>query len=144
MTNAEGTNLDPKKLNGNLSYTTGRTTLVHFKQGKPFDTAWGAFRGYLRKWTNKQGKLHRPLGKWILPVSKQRQKWPMYISPHKDCLYSTSKDIQIIPYNTIYKDYRNLTSIASIPEDASPIDIHQYQQTWRKNTNHNHIYATTR
>ena len=94
LTNATGTHIDPEKFYGKTSQHSSFTTLNKFNQVPPNKVAWGAFRGYLRKWTSYKGKLNKLLGRWLHPVSKQRQQWPTYISKTREHMYLTSNTLQ--------------------------------------------------
>ena len=80
ITDATGTHIDPMKLKVKPNHTSSTTTDIEFNQGKPDKKAWGTFRKYIRKFTNHKGKLNKPLGKWILPLSKQIVAWSAYLS----------------------------------------------------------------
>ena len=131
ITDASSTHIDQTKLKGNPSLTSSSTTDIEFNQGKPDEKAWGTFRNYIRKFTNHKGKLNKPLGKWILPLSKQRMAWSSYISNDQLHLYINTTAWVQATYNRKTKDYRNPTPVLILPEDASPVQVHEGSNTWR-------------
>ena len=68
ITNVEGTHIDRAKLKGTWSKHSNTTRNLHINQKKPEGKSWGTFRKYIRQWTDKKGKLHTPLGAWIVPT----------------------------------------------------------------------------
>lgn len=72
LTTAEGICLDPGKLHGEPSLMSSSTRYVLVHQERPSATEWRLWKKANRLWSNPEGELRQPLGKWLHPCHAQR------------------------------------------------------------------------
>ena len=126
ITTLDGKTIDKPKLKGNWSLLSSRSTTHKVYQAKPNEEAWGKWRKACKLWSTG-GKLHQPLGRWLVSTQNSRTKWPAYYSPSEAFFYRTAPDsAQYISYflnpdNTI--DLSTGETTPHIPTDTVPVSF---------------------
>ena len=74
IANAEGNYMDPHLVNGRLNHYASSIQKWHkVNQSRPAEEHWKLWQEATKLWSTTDGKLHQPLGKWLVPPSQQRQ-----------------------------------------------------------------------
>ena len=79
LSDETGLQLDPTKQHGIPSERSSTTQWLHVRQYRPSDDTWKLWRRANRLWSTPDGVLHRPLGLWLHPLSRQRQQHFAYL-----------------------------------------------------------------
>lgn len=135
LTNITGDALDPAKLAGQISAECSVTHGVHINQERPSVTEWKLWRQANLLWSDERGRLHQPLGPWIQPIKKQRQRHQAYrlhrrlwVRVHEQfmqCRLSADGD-------DVYHYTNNLCSWQDIAGESLPVDVLPASPTtWR-------------
>ena len=74
---------------------------LHFRQSKPNTATWKIWKRASLLWASKHGKLHQPLGKWLVPPSDQRMQRFSYRDPTDNSVYMFDGN-QFRRYNTYF------------------------------------------
>ena len=84
ITLATGKHLDPAAMQGQRSLLSSHTKHHHFNQARPSDTSWEQWKRACLLWGTPDGKLHQPLGSWLLEPDQLRHRWSAYGTPQGD------------------------------------------------------------
>ncbi len=122
---ADGKEIDRTMFLGNPSLLASRNKWMKAEQAKPYATAWVLWRRALRLWSDWRGRLHQPLGRWLLPGPSLGRTWSSYVT-------KTSKTL-ILVKEGVYESYSPKRhriypvtpdgTITSLPLDAYPVSI---------------------
>jgi hypothetical protein len=74
LATVDGQYVDASKLNGHPSLRSSSTTLMHINQDHPSESKWSLWKKVNQLWSNKDGRFHQSLGRWLLPIHKQRER----------------------------------------------------------------------
>ncbi|KAI2493087.1 hypothetical protein MHU86_21471 [Fragilaria crotonensis] len=135
LTNITGDALDPAKLAGQISAECSVTHGIHINQQRPSVTEWKLWRKANLLWSDEGGRLHQPLGPWIQPIKKQRQRhqayrlhrrlWVRVHEQYMQCRLSADGD-------DVYHYTHNLCSWQDIAGESLPVDVlPESPTTWR-------------
>jgi hypothetical protein len=81
LATAQGESIDKNMARGLPAHSSCSTNKWHnVNQQRPADKQWLLWQRANLLWSNEEGKLHQPLGKWLLPPSQQRRWWSAYAS----------------------------------------------------------------
>ena len=72
LTNTTGDYLDPSKLRGAPSLLSSTSKWMAAHQEKPSDSGWKLWEQANRLWSQREGKLHQPLGRWLQVLPMRR------------------------------------------------------------------------
>ncbi|KAI2510607.1 hypothetical protein MHU86_3718 [Fragilaria crotonensis] len=78
ITCVSGKRLDSNKLSGNHSRLSSYTHGTSIYQERPSDSTWVLWKKANRLWSTSSDALIQPLGDWVLPLHKLRQRHPAY------------------------------------------------------------------
>jgi hypothetical protein len=81
ITIAGGTRLDPYFLKGRRGPMSSSTRLHHVNQARPDSHSWNLWQRANYLWTSLGTQLLQPLGRWLVPVGKQRRTWRAFLDP---------------------------------------------------------------
>ena len=138
----EGTHPDTDLLQGNPITTTSTTTMITVTQEKPTEKAWELWKRCNRLWSDKESKLHKPLGDWNVSVPEMRRNWWAYWD-HTEGTCTIRTD-QVNPFRvttfTVGSNGR-LTApvretVHDIPIHGIPITVKETTGGWRIKENH--------
>ena len=90
------------------------------------NAAWQAWRNLLRIICDKNGRLKQPMGKWLTPTDKLRQRWPFIYAPSCKALFKQRPDgYYAVPRlsSGLYSFLAQPQATTNLPHDCSPIDI---------------------
>ena len=130
ITTTSGNCLDPVKLTGSPSITSSLTRWHTINQDRPSESEWSLWRRANRIWSHGNGTLIQPLGRWILPIHKQRQQHFAY--RHGGRLYIKTIDGQYQAFvalrgqDTTFRPRLTGTlyiRFSSIPVLAVPVEV---------------------
>ena len=131
ITDESGEHLDMHKRDGKLSTYSSRTTLLQVHQDRPSSVVWKLWRKANLIWSHPNGKLHTPLGSWLIRIHQQRQRHLSYTRKHRmsrqlyihmgDLLYMRCRPHPKQPNIFTYADV--IVPFASIPPDAQPAAV---------------------
>ena len=91
---------------------------------------WKLWAKANRIWSYAVGKLHSPLGEWLMPIAAQRHQHFAYIRNHRmsqrlylrcDDSYALCEPVLTQPNTFVATEVR--MSLASIPVDAQPAEV---------------------
>ena len=78
LTTIHGRQLDMNKLSGNHDLLSSRTYGTAIYQERPSESSWKLWKKANALWSRPDGSLIQPLGDWVLPLHKMRQRHPAY------------------------------------------------------------------
>ena len=78
LTTTAGIYLDNAKLNGHISRMSNDTRWLKIYQSRPAEAQWRTWRKANLLWSNKKGRLHQLLGKWLRSNDERRIVSPAY------------------------------------------------------------------
>ena len=73
-----GRTLDKNKLSGQFSSLSSYTYGTSIHQERPSESTWTLWKKANRLWSTIDGRLIQPLGDWVLPLHRLRQRHPAY------------------------------------------------------------------
>lgn len=133
-----GTQMDMEKLLGIPSEFSSWSHHHPINQERPSDAEWKIWSRASLLWSDINGKLRQPLGKWLLPLSAQRQRHFAFV--HLDHLWVNNSGTER------YREYRryefdegfhsllrSTVSFESIPYGGVPISVKRLSSAdvWR-------------
>ena len=132
ITTLNGSRLDKHKLKGKWSSYSSTSTIHKVVQQRPNESAWSQWRKACKMFTTN-GKLHTPLGRWIVPESTSRTQWPAYYSSREDQFYIRTHSHFLCYYlnydNSIDSSSSDTTS--TLPNDSVPVDYQEHPNSIR-------------
>jgi hypothetical protein len=82
ITNANGDVMDKYMYQGEINHSSSSINKWHrVNQERPADKHWLLWQKATKLWSTDDGRLHQPLGKWLIVPSQQRRCWPAYGTP---------------------------------------------------------------
>jgi hypothetical protein len=142
LADAQGYYLDKHMAQGRLKHPS--SSIMHWhtvNQSRPADAQWSLWQKANKLWSDDAGKLHQPLGKWVIPLSQQRRRWPAYATPNGQLFVRVSGDTAQFNLHRIINDpytpkgwYQVNTYTESnvhLPECAYPVPLVQGQDGTR-------------
>jgi hypothetical protein len=117
-----------------------RSTLKWPIQNQPSRVAWVAWENFLKSFQTENGKLRKPLGKWIR--GNQTRVYKTHTSMDTELLWLEQPDKTYKGYPKISQQRRHMTystthvtSAPELPPFATPVDLLQTTETWIKTSN---------
>jgi hypothetical protein len=77
---ADGKDIDRTMFLGNPSLLASQTKWMKAEQDKPYEASWVLWRRALRLWSDWHGRLHQPLGRWLLSGQALNRTWSAYLT----------------------------------------------------------------
>jgi hypothetical protein len=77
---ADGKDIDRTMFLGNPSLLASQTKWMKAEQAKPYEASWVLWRRALRLWGDWYGRLHQPLGRWLLSGQTLDRTWSAYLT----------------------------------------------------------------
>ena len=136
IANPAGTWLDKDMLVGHPKGESSIAAGVRINQERPTDGAWKIWQGATRLWTNKHGKLDKPLGRWTVPMHQMRRRWHAYTDCARKFCYRQDTAMKTRYYrhgiqDGQLRDYTETTTEYELPPDVTPVQIRLVGNTWR-------------
>jgi hypothetical protein len=137
ITKPNGLEVDPCILTGHQSLCGGITRWHTVNQEKPSNKEWQLWRIASTLWSDSDGRLHLPLGAWLLPLPDLRVQFFAYT--YRRSLYTRTETgkyaifrhcgVAIFCPSTTTKE----RPYASLPVDARPVEVEQSSDhtSWR-------------
>ena len=129
---ADGTSVDPAFEQGDSTLESSWDTHSKVHQARPDNKTWALWRRANRRWSTRAGKLHQPLGRWLVRRSDRHRQWPMYYSASAASVYQVCADrkqyrqsaaLRHGKYCWIDDNTGEQTLFCSLPEDSTPIGL---------------------
>ena len=129
---ADGVAIDPAFERGDATLDSPWDTRAKVHQQRPCEQTWALWRRANRRWSDRKGTLHQPLGKWIVPHSDRHKQWPMYYSATEASVFEVQQGrdkytrYPALPhgkYCWIDDSTRETVSVAELPDDSDPIRL---------------------
>jgi hypothetical protein len=129
ITLANGLFLDPALYIGNQSLLSSTMRLHRFCQERPSPAAWAQWQRACRPWSDSTGRLHQPLGTWLLPPDSLRCTWPAYKDTDGSLYVATSAGyIRHIKRRGSYTNQDFTTH--QVPSTSAPASISPNSTGW--------------
>ncbi len=120
-----GVSLDNGKLHGMGTLFSSQPKCITIHQERPSLVEWSLWRRANKLWSDENGRLHCPLGHWILSTSQQRQVQFAYYRGRK--LFTRSTDGHFLVHRQIrrgcFRHSEEKISIIHLPERAVPVEV---------------------
>ena len=132
LTMPDGVHIDKSVRDGRPDIHSSRPTILSINQERPSGNEWRLWRRAYLLWSDINGRLRQPLGRWLLPVSKHRHHYFAYTSGQLVWIRSNPEtmeyqEYQLTPPQTSLTELPNLLSFANIPPNANPVEVTQTQ-----------------
>ena len=141
LTCLSGRTLDQNKLWGHHSILSSYTYGTSIHQERPSESAWKLWEKANKLWSTIDGCLIQPLGDWILPLHKLRQRHPLayWFSGRQwiqiqDCYTKCTQDSE-----RIFRETGNSSKWSSLPPQAIPMVALQFMPGSWQIVNQSHI-----
>ena len=136
IANPAGTWLDRDLLAGHPKDESSTTAGVCINQDRPTEGAWKIWLGATHLWTNRFGKLDKPLGRWTVPIYRMRRRWHAYIDHDQQYCYRRDTETKRILYRHsiqdgyLREDPETMTEY-DLPPEVTPIQLRTVGSQWR-------------
>jgi exonuclease III len=147
ITKPNGEDLDPSMLAGSPSMMSSITKLVTIHQERPSEKEWKLWRRANLLWSNNDGKLLRPLTKWLCTVQTQRQRHFAYT--HRRTLYIREQNTTYVMYRMTgplsYRlSSRRPCTLHHLPPQACPVEVTPMMESyWQLTGSHHQVMLPT-
>jgi hypothetical protein len=155
ITNANGDVMDKYMYQGEINHSSSSINKWHrVNQERPADKHWLLWQKATKLWSTDDGRLHQPLGKWLIVPSQQRRCWPAYGTPQGQIfLRITNGIVRFKRYRITREDrdhegwyqvHQYVATTKTVPEGAFPISLehlkngvrmvqmgNRHRQTWQ-------------
>jgi hypothetical protein len=133
-----GTRLDMEKAQGRPGQYSSRSSHLAIHQATPSATEWRLWRRALLIWSDINGLLRQPLGKWVLPLQQHRQRH--YAYTHQNQLWIRANETDFV-----YNEYRRYEvdegfhavctnkPFSALPSGSMPVIVarDEHQDVWQ-------------
>ena len=123
-----GAHLDVHKTHGHPSTSSSRNTHLQVHQGNPSQAEWRLLRRACLLWSDINGKLRQPLGKWLVPLAQQRhQHFAHVLGDYLWLLTNTLQQYKVYRRYEVdeggYHALQHNIHISTIPDHAIPTTV---------------------
>ncbi len=80
VSTADGKDIDRTMFLGYPSLLASQTKWMKAEQDQPYEASWVLWRRALRLWSDWHGRLHQPLGRWLLSGQALNRTWSAYLT----------------------------------------------------------------
>jgi len=127
LTKSNGKWIHPEFITGRHTKATPKCTLSNILQQKPSPTEWKLWKKANLLWSTKSGKLHKSLGKWLVPVKEQRMLRFSYRDVNSGCVYLYNghhfKQFDLYLNRLMHVPSGEIDEWAQIPLDVLPNNL---------------------
>jgi exonuclease III len=95
LATVDGQYVDASKLKGHPSLRSSSTTLMHINQDRPSESEWSLWKKVNHLWSNEDGRFHQSLGRWLLPIHKQREQHFAYLLSNHQLVVKTTDNYRV-------------------------------------------------
>ena len=132
ITMPDGKTIDPSFEAGEPSLFTPTSNLLWPYQVRPPESAWKLWKRAYFIWSNEDGVLQQPLGRWTVPPSKQRMKWTFYVDEDSNSLYHRTDEGVRAHFASNDDMYPcNSYDYDDIPDTANPVHAVEEDSKWK-------------
>jgi hypothetical protein len=101
LATATGVAVDPSLYAGDRTVQTSYSKELESIQERPISREpWTLWRKACKVFCDSQGKLKKPLGKWLKPSNELRRHWPYHYDPAEDRVYAATAEGFLVYYPT--------------------------------------------
>jgi hypothetical protein len=128
LATVDGQYVDASKLKGHPSLRSSSTTLMHINQDRPSESEWSLWKNVNQLWSKEDGRFYQSLGRWLLPIHKQREQHFAYQLPNHKLVVRTTDNYLVCQRTstTMFRETSYRLPFLLVDPQAVPVAVNPF------------------